>query len=274
MKIGHKVIKKISKRINRQDGFVLTIEALLIFTILGIGLFVGLVALRDAVFKYKLSQQDQDFYVFDSSAPPAKVIGKVAGFDEHEAPLVPFIDYGARTDGNGDPINFRALIGVRDDRFTSRQPIFYSGAACDGTACIAGPSAEASYNTGIDDATTTGGVSYLNALQGITYGIGAGTGAVNSPTDIRGWLYRQKIDACSAANLNSIWDSQRVVPLRPCVTIAPSISANGFFDAEAVVGAGVAAANVLAPLTPPFYTNMISTPSTTYLSIPATSELP
>ena len=92
MKIGHKVIKKISKRINRQDGFVLTIEALLIFTILGIGLFVGLVALRDAVFKYKLSQQDQDFYVFDSS-DPAKVIGKVASFDEHEAPLVPFIDY-------------------------------------------------------------------------------------------------------------------------------------------------------------------------------------
>ena len=58
------MIKRISKRIQKQDGFVLTIEALLIFTILGIGLFVGLVALRDAVFKYKLSQQDQDFYVF------------------------------------------------------------------------------------------------------------------------------------------------------------------------------------------------------------------
>jgi len=258
------VTNRVSRHTHKQAGFVLTIEAVLIFTILGIGLFVGIIAVRDAWFKYSFSQQDQEFYVFDSS-DPVIVIGKVAGFDEHEAPLVPFIDYGARTDINGNLLNFRALIGVRDDRFTSRQPIFYSGASCTGTPCIAGPSAEASYNTGIDDIPSTGGVGYLNALQGITYGIGSGDAGA-----IKGRLYRQSLNAC-AANLVSAWDSQRVVTGSPCIAItATGPNPAGFFEAESVDhGAGQ---NVLDPLTPVFYTNMISTPSTTYSAIPPGAE--
>lgn len=258
------MINKISRRAHKQAGFILTIEAVLIFTILGIGLFVGIIAVRDALFKYSLSQQDQDFYVFDSS-DPVIVIGKVAGFDEHEAPLVPFIDYAARTDVNGNLLNFRALIGVRDDRFTSRQPIFYSGASCTGDPCIAGPSTEASYNIGIDDIPSTGGVGYLNALQGISYGIGIGNAG-----EIKGRLYRQSLNACTT-NLVSAWDSQRVVTGSPCIAItATGGNPAGFFEAESVErGVGE---NVLDPLTPVFYTNMISTPSTTYTAIPPGDE--
>lgn len=255
------MINRISKRVHKQAGFVLTIEAVLIFSILGIGLVVGLVAVRDAVFKYKLSQQDQDFYVFDSS-DPAKVIGKVMSFDEHEAPLVPFIDYGARTDIDGNPINHRALVGVRDDRFTSRQPIFYSGASCTGNPCIAEPSGEASYNIGIDGIATTGGVGYLYALQGVSYGIGAGIAGA-----VQGRLYRQTTVACGGGNLVSAWDSQRVVLGSPCIAITPT-GPGGFFIAEEVLrGPAPNDVNVLNDLVAPFYTNMIGTPSTTYIPV-------
>ena len=254
-------MNQLSKHVHKQAGFVLTIEAVLIFTILGIGLFVGISAVRDAWFKYTLSQQDQNFYVFDSTvAPQPIVIGKVMGFDEHEAPLVPFIDYGARTDINGNLINYRALIGVRDDRFTSRQPVFYSDASCSLNPCLAEPSGEASYNIGVDGIAETGGVSYLYALQGITYGIGSGVGGA-----IKGRLYRQTTTACSA-NLQYAWDSQWVVTGSPCRDIADT-GANpaGFFIAESLERA--ANENVLDPLIPPFYTNMIGTPSTTYSTV-------
>lgn len=256
--------KTVSNRPLKQAGFVLTIEAVLIATILGIGLFVGIVAVRDAIFKYKLSQQDQDFYVFDST-DPAIVIGKVSHFDEHEAPVVPFIDYGVRTDANGNPINHRALIGVRDDRFTSRQPIFYSGPACTGTPCIAGPSNEAAYNTGVDGIDETGGVGYLYGLQGITYGIGAGVAGA-----LKGRLYRQSTQACGAGNFSSFWDSQRVVTGAPCVNLAAAAGTAGFFLAEQVER--TPGENVLDPLTPRFYTNMVPTPSTTYQSVPPADE--
>ena len=79
--------------------------------------------------------------------------------------------------------------------------------------------------------------------------------------------------ACAVNNLVSAWDSQRVVTGTPCIGVNINVGVtNAFYGAESVVrGDGL---NVLDPLTPPFYTNMISTPSTTYLSIPATSELP
>jgi len=249
---------------------VLTIEAVLILTILGIGLFVGLVAVRDAIFKYKLSQQDHDFYVFDSS-DPAIVIGKALGFDEHEAALVAFIDYGARTDANGDPVNHRALIGVRDDRFTSRQPIFYTGPSCTGDPCIAGPSDEGAYNIGVDNVATTGAVGYLYALQGVTYGIGVGRtddpATLNINESYIGRLYRQDVGVCGA--VQSAWYSQRVVTADPCQSPLP-VNPVGLYPAVSVDRA--VNENVLDPLTAPFYTNMISTPSTTYISVPPDGE--
>ncbi|GEM_PF-1228270 len=249
------MIKNRRQPLPRQSGFILTIEAVLIMTILGIGLFVGLIAVRDALFKQTLSQQGQDFYVFDSSVSPV-ILGKVAAFDVHETPIVTFVDYGARVDGSGNELNFRALIGVRDDRFTSRQPIFYSNASCTTDPCIAGPSVEL-YNIGIDGVVETGSVGYLNALQDITYAIGAGDPAVNS--GVKGRLLRQTSTACTVTATHA-WISQRVVAGSPCTDIADiDLNVTGFWQAESVdYPAGT---NVLDSLTPPFYTNMVGKPS-------------
>ncbi len=50
-----------------QDGFILTLELILIISILGIGLFVGFSAIRDALFKYYTSQSSGDVYVSDAN---------------------------------------------------------------------------------------------------------------------------------------------------------------------------------------------------------------
>ena len=119
------------RRARGQAGFVITLELVLIFTILGIGLLVGLVAIRNALFKWWVNRQAQTVWVYDSSSP-AKVLGPVRDFDEHEAPRLFYIDRNVTwQDSLGDPFtaNFRAFIGVRDDRFTGRQRIFYTAPA-------------------------------------------------------------------------------------------------------------------------------------------------
>lgn len=243
----------------KQAGFVLTLEMILVITILGIGIIVGVVAVRDALFKKALSIQNENFYVFDSTQPDSIAIGKVWSFDEHEAPIVPFIDY----DPLGNGANFRALVGVRDDRFTSRQPIFYTGALCTGDPCIAGPSSEV-YNFGIDNIETTGGVGYVYALQGITYGIGVGAGGA-----VKGRLYRQ-VPGPASCTAQSVWESQRVVDLipSPCSNLPAPLS--GLYPALSVDHP--TGGNVLDPLVPPFFTNMTGTPSTTYFRVPADGE--
>ena len=79
------------RRARGQAGFVITLELVLIFTILGIGLLVGLVAIRNALFKWFVNKQAQTVWVYDSS-DPAKVLGPVRDFDEHEAPRLFYID--------------------------------------------------------------------------------------------------------------------------------------------------------------------------------------
>lgn len=240
----------------RQAGFVISLEAVIIATILGIGLIVGIVAVRDALFRKAASIQNMNFYVFDSTATESIAIGKVISFDEHEAPWVPFIDY----DPLGDGRNHRALIGVRDDRFTSRQPIFYTAAACTGNPCIAEAGEEAPYNFGVDDIATTGAVGYLYALQGLSYGIGAGDGGA-----VKGRLYREGLGACGP--VVSAWDSQRVVSGSPCITVA---GVGALVNADSVdTPTGV---NVLDILVPPFWINEVATPPLLTPRAPSTDE--
>lgn len=248
----------------RQAGFVISLEAVIIATILGIGLIVGIVAVRDALFRKALSIRNMNFYVFDSTPDESIAIGKVISFDEHEAPWVPFIDY----DPLGDGRNHRALIGVRDDRFTSRQPIFYTGAACTGNPCIAEAGEEAPYNFGVDGIATTGAVGYLYALQGLSYGIGAGPADdAGTPFDetLVGRLYRQGVGACGP--VVSAWDSQRVVTGSPCITVsgvAPLVNA--------VSVDSPAGGNVLDVLVPPFWINEVATPPLLTPRAPSTDE--
>jgi hypothetical protein len=219
-----------------QAGFILTMEMILIFTILGIGLLVGIVAIRNALFKLYVTRQAHAVYVYDSDDPP-KRLARVRDFDEHEAPRLFYNDRGVEWPaGGGELHNFRAMIGVRDDRFTSRHRIFYKGEGCTGDPCIAGASVEASDNEGVgfvqdsdgtDELTRSiqeaGGMGYLYALQrigepggvaGPSYGIGRD---VDEPiSGLPGTLYRQTATTCSAGDIQSRWTSQRVTAAEPC----------------------------------------------------------
>ena len=199
------------RRTSRQRGFVLTLELILITTILLLGSIVGIVAIRDALIKRQFNQGARDILVVDENQ---RVLGKVLGFDEHEAPLIPYIDRSLPPLAP-DPAhrNYRALIGVRDDRFTSREPIYYEGSNCSGDPCIKASSDEASDSKGIDGIHSTGAVSYLYGLQGgPTYAVG------HSEDGIRGNLYRSTPAACpiNASSIQSRYVSQKVVTGSPC----------------------------------------------------------
>jgi hypothetical protein len=264
--------KKILARTTRQGGFVLTLELVILMTILGIGLFVGVSAIRNSLFKLYLSEQDQKFIVYDSSTP-AKIIGEAISFDEHESPLVPFIDYGT-------PINYRALVGVRDDRFTTRQPLFYSGLLCTGTPCIADAGSEAAHalfaaDTNVQAAViasgmaSSGSTSYLYALQGgeRTYAIGAGPGPVDDLIRIQGELWYGTGAACTGP-LQSVWISQLLREGDSCVDLAAPIGTGLMGDFQAVdeVLDSTSTDNALARafLIPPFGMNIVSDPSTSF----------
>ena len=193
-------------RAKQQAGFIITIELMLIITILGIGLLVGVVAIRDALFKHYVNKQSQEIYVSDANN---RLLGKAIGFDEHEAPLIPYIDR-TMLPASPNPVhkNYRALIGVRDDRFTSREPVYYSEANCSGTPCIKTPSNEDADNKGVDGIKTSGAVSYLYALQG------APTYAIGNSNNGQGFLYRQSSQSCPL--VASRYISQKVISGQPC----------------------------------------------------------
>ncbi|MBA6352529.1 MULTISPECIES: hypothetical protein [unclassified Colwellia] len=205
-------IMKENSRLKKQAGFVLTIELILIITILVIGSFVGIAAVRNALFEQKIKQQDRTVLVADSNS---QVLGEVINFDEHDAPQLFFID---RT-STDSTTNYRALIGVRDDRFTSREPIYYTELNCQGPPCIKPTSAETLDNTGISRLPNTGSVSYFQALQGApNYAIG------RSPNGLPGFLYKETFEACPmleiiggiGSPIGSRYISQKVLTGEPC----------------------------------------------------------
>lgn len=214
------------RRANGQAGFVITLELVLIFTILGIGLLVGLVAIRNALFVWWSKKQAQTVWVYDSSVP-AKVLGPVRDFDEHETPRLFYIDRqfisptlpDASIDPNWVGRNYRAFVGVRDDRFTSRHRLFYTSGDCSGVAaCIAGPGEEGDDNRAVGSPPIgeAGGIGYLYAMQqGPSYGIGADLTnvAAGGVGGFPGALYRSSAEQCDDATITGIqsyWESQRV----------------------------------------------------------------
>ncbi|MGJ8690540.1 MAG: hypothetical protein ACSHXZ_13585 [Gammaproteobacteria bacterium] len=252
-----------------QGGFILTLELMLILTVLGIGLLVGVVAVRDALFQHYASEQSKEIYVSDANDTR---IGKTIGFDEHEAPLLLFVD-------RSQAQNNRVLLGVRDDRFTSREPIYYTLPNCQGDPCMKRPSSEDIDNQGVDFLPGTGAVSYLYALQqGPTYGVGAG-----SSDRLKGTLYRATEQSCPVtlvgAVLGSRWISQKVVSGEPCepfVLPLPTVDATnsnknckpkdllagvciesgGLVLAQSVADPSLPGINVLDGLTAPFSVNL------------------
>jgi hypothetical protein len=235
-----------------ERGFVITLELVLIFSILGIGLLVAMVAVRNALFVWWQKKQAHTVWVYDSS-DPAKVLGPVRDFDEHEAPRLFFVDRDvAWCMPFGDPncvdveANFRAFVGVRDDRFTTRSRVFYDGLGCTGTPCLPSVSNEAADNFAIGYITSAidtngdtiadafdtsqvanaGGVGYLYALQrGPNYGVGADVDQLFGGLRLPGTLYRQTVDAClqPGESIRSIWTSQEVTSGEPCLNLPATL---------------------------------------------------
>jgi hypothetical protein len=185
-----------------QQGFVITVELILIITILVLGSLVGLIAIRDALFKHYVSKQSQETIVADANG---RLLGKAVDFDEHDAPRIFLFD---RTLADGQ--TRRTLIGVRDDRFTSRETIYYSQQNCSGTPCIKTTSDETTDSVGADGQSGSGNVSYFNALQGSpNYAVGRGS------EGLPGALFRETTEVCPV-DIQSRWVSQKVVAGEPC----------------------------------------------------------
>jgi hypothetical protein len=205
-----------------QGGFIITLELILVSTILIIGTFIGVVALRDVLFKQYVEKQSRDIYVSDSNGV---VLGQAISFDQHEAPRIPYIDRLVPP-LSPDPAhrNYRALIRIRDDRFTTREAVYYDGANCTGTPCIKAPSDENEDNIGIDNVDATGAVGYLYKSQdGPTYAVG------RSPNGIKGHLFRDTGNACpiSPDAVRSRYMSEKVVTGSPCESLDTSSTTTG-----------------------------------------------
>lgn len=191
----------------RQAGFVLTVELLILITVLLLGTLVGIVAIRDALVKHYVNKQSHVAIVVDAQN---RVLGQAVDFDEHDAPRLFYID-------RSQPTSYRALLGVRDDRFTSREALYYAGPSCQGEPCIKTVSDEAVDNTGVDGVSGSGAVSYFNALQRQpNYAVG------RAADGLPGALYRETPRSCplEANEIGSRWVSQKVVQGLPCEAIS------------------------------------------------------
>lgn len=201
-----------TKRINLtaspggQKGFIITLEMIIIISILGFGTLVGIVMIRDALVKHYVAKQSYEAYVLDSGG---RLLGKAVDFDEHDTPRAFLVDRSLET-------TFRTLIGIRNDRFTSREAVYYSGSDCTGTPCIKTIGDESASSRGVDYLPGTGNVSSFNALQGgPNYAVGRG--ALGLP----GNLFRESELVCPVApsELRSRWMSQKIVSGEPCESV-------------------------------------------------------
>lgn len=186
-----------------QQGYILTIELILIITILIIGSIGGVILVRDALIKRHQTKVDNQITVVDANNRP---LGIAVSFDEHQAPLIFYTDRGANN-------TYRALIGIRDDRFTSREAVYYDAPNCQGNPCLKGLSDEATDSQSVSKLNNTGNVSYINALQqGPNYAIG------QLGNSVIGQLLRSTPQQCPANSeqILSRYVSQKVVTGSPC----------------------------------------------------------
>jgi len=186
-----------------QQGYILTIELILIITILIIGSIGGVILVRDALIKRHQTKVDNQITVVDANNRP---LGIAVSFDEHQAPLIFYTDRGANN-------TYRALIGIRDDRFTSREAVYYDAPNCQGNPCLKGLSDESTDSQGVSKLNNTGNVSYINALQqGPNYAIG------QLGNTVIGQLLRSTPQQCPANSeqILSRYASQKVVTGSPC----------------------------------------------------------
>jgi hypothetical protein len=137
------------RRRGHSTGFIITLELILIFTILAIGSLVGVIAVRNALFQFYTAKAQFDVVIGDSNDP--QVLVKPVNYDLCEAPQILCKD---------PELGLFALVGIRPERFVSRDRVYFTAAGCTGTPYVATPG----------DASLP--VGYLNALQGVSYAVG------------------------------------------------------------------------------------------------------
>ncbi len=185
------------QRWDRQSGFVISLELILILTVLVIGTLVGVIAVRNALFELRENKLASTVIVKDSSDPVFYF--KPVSYDLCEAPQILCRDPGytlpAPTLGPAEGLF--ALVAIRPDRFATRDRIYYTTTDCTGAAYIAAPG---------DSSLPIG---YLNALQvdangdAVSYGVGQ-----DDATTPAGVLYRSTtMDAAALTTIASVWTS-------------------------------------------------------------------
>lgn len=219
----------------RQAGFVITVEALLLFTIVVIAVIVALAAVRNALIESGIFLRP--VLVFDSTAPDPLLVGKVFDLHDTETPRV------LRRDPNN---GLSVPLGVRRGRLTTHAPVFYTLPGCLGPAYVTGPGF-------LSDAR----VSQYHQLHGVIYAVGADPGGP-------GLLFRDDGTTVPCSGLgcpvvSSVWISEWTfadstapdpTPLDPCRALTPG-TRDGLVPAVEVLDPATAA-NVLAPFVPPF----------------------
>jgi len=191
----------------RSTGFIITLELILIFTILVIGTLVGVIAVRNALFQLYTAKAQFDVVIGDSSTPNQMLL-KPVNYDLCEAPQILCKEPGFVDDGGLPPFDpgapsqgLFALIGNRPERFLSRDRVYFTTDNCTGDAYVAFPG----------DSTLP--VGYFNALQGVSYGVGP---PGNWPCTFGGTcagvglLYRNETNTPpdpTDVEINSVWTS-------------------------------------------------------------------
>lgn len=255
----------------KQGGFILSVEAILVISILGIGLLVGITAVRNALFIRNAYRDHTRFLVFDDESV---FIGEAVAFDEYDTPLVPFVDYDYGGAPDAYP-NYRTLIGVRPHRFTSRQPVFYTTDGCappaDMQVCLAMPDSSraavivqgALQQAGVDHIHYS--TSYLSQMQEGAPLYGLGYEAVDGGQVVGGILYRSVGDSCGGATIESVWISEAPGSTIEsiCFDVASQPADATFLAAAAVLPLG-------EKLKRPFRVNPVSNPIAAELLPPCT----
>jgi hypothetical protein len=183
------------RRRQHAAGFIITLELILIFTILVIGTLVGVIAVRNALFKLAQAKAQFEVVIGDSSDP--QLLVQPVNYDLCEAPQILVKD---------PEFGLFALVGVRPERFVSRDRVYFTS-----DDCTLGGGATAYVATPNDSSLPVG---YLNALQGETYAVGPpadwetpgcvfGAGGCDV-----GQLYRATATAATGGTtINSVWTS-------------------------------------------------------------------
>lgn len=194
---------KLSRRSRHAGGFILSLTLLLVVTVVIIGSIVGLTALRDGLL------ERAGINLIKDSSDPLRFLGKPVDYDLCEAPQILCRDLGfsipAGMPEPGPTAGLFALVGVRPDRFVSRDRIYYSGPDCTENPFIAPPAIPPFSPPDLP-------VGYLNALESVSYGVGAPSNwpcDLSSPGDCAdgGLLYRAGDLIAADRDILSVWTS-------------------------------------------------------------------